>query len=88
MQEVREALKGHTILKGKLKYLKKNYPCLAIFVLKGMGMDAEITKYMQECKTYERDFRRYSIYIHGYWLPWLEMQRVAGKIKKGKYLDC
>ena len=40
---------------------------------------------MQECKTYENDPYKYSLFVHGYLIPWYEQQYKAGKIKNGKY---
>ena len=42
-------------------------------------------QYMQECKTYENDPYEYSLFVHGYLIPWYEQQYKAGKIKNGKY---
>ena len=39
---------------------------------------------MNKCKLYEIAEEKYSLYIHGYFLPWLDQQRKAGKLKSGK----
>ena len=39
----------------------------------------------EECKKLENDDNKFSQYIHEYWLPWLDEQRKAGKLIKGKY---
>ena len=41
--------------------------------------------YMNECKMQENDPHRYSLYLHGYLIPRLEEQRVAGKLRHTKY---
>ena len=47
-------------------------------------MQDSIQKYMDQCKDYEDSKDKYSHYIHGYLLPWLNEQRKAGKLTKGK----
>ena len=39
---------------------------------------------MNQCKQYEEDHDKYSLYIHGFWLVWLDRQREAGVLKHGK----
>ena len=39
----------------------------------------------EQCKKLENDDNKFSQYIHEYWLPWLDEQRKAGKLIKGKY---
>ena len=40
---------------------------------------------MQECKALEDDYMKYSEYIHGFWIPWLEQQRENKRLHSGKY---
>ena len=54
-----------------------------IFVLKNIGKDFEVKSYMDECKALEQDPEQFTTYIHGYWVPWLQEQRMTGKISKG-----
>ena len=42
---------------------------------------------MLKCKGFENDCKNYSWYVHGYWLPWLDYQREAGKLKQGNELE-
>ena len=42
---------------------------------------------MSKCMAYENDEENYSLYVHGYWLVWLDQQRKAGKLKQGKYIS-
>ena len=44
----------------------------------------ELKQYQQRYKIYEDDPNYYSMYVHGYFIPWLERQRAAGKLKHGK----
>ena len=39
---------------------------------------------MQNSKTYEEDLNKYTLYIHGFFIPWLEQQRIDNKIKRKK----
>ena len=46
-------------------------------------MNEAVASYMEKYRKLEEDFRNYTLYVHGYWLPWLEEQRKLGIIKKG-----
>ena len=39
---------------------------------------------MMECKDLKNSFDQYSLYVHGYLLPWLDEQRQNGLLKQGK----
>ena len=39
---------------------------------------------MKECKAYEDDKTKFCLYIHGYFIPWIEQQKAEGKIRKCK----
>ena len=39
---------------------------------------------MQNCQAYEEDHSKYSLYIQGYFLLWLEQQRIDGKLRRKK----
>ena len=54
-------------------YLSQNYPCLYIFVLNSLDMNDRVHKYMQDCKSFESDSLKYSIYVHGFFIPWLDL---------------
>lgn len=43
---------------------------------------------MQSYKEYQFDEpEHYSLYVHGYWIPWIKQQREMGELKQGqKYL--
>ena len=43
-----------------------------------IGKAAE--EYMQECYQCKDDWRRYSLYVHGYWMIWLWQQREASAL--------
>ena len=65
--------------------LLRSNPGLYIFVLDTYGKFGQVKEFMEWCKTFEfGDLGEYSVYVHGYWLPWLAKQRQAGKLKKGK----
>ena len=55
-----------------MEYLREEYPSLYIVVLKSLNMTDKIKDYMKKCKGYEKDPYKYSLYIHGYFLVWLD----------------
>ena len=72
----------------KMTYLSQHYPCIYLLVLKYLKKEKRIEKYLQHCKSFENDCEKFSLYINGYWLPWLEQQRAQGKLQTGKDLLC
>ena len=59
-------------LQDKMNYLSESYPGLFICILEHLSMTDKIEDYMTQCKEYENDRERYSLYIQGYLLIWLE----------------
>ena len=56
-----------------MDFLRKNYPCLAVFIMTKGGMKNELNRYMEHCKTFEDgDSAFYSAYVHGWLLPRLQ----------------
>ena len=53
-------------------------------MMKKRGMKAEFKQYMDKCESYENDYRNYTLYIYGYWIPYLQQQIEKGHLKKGK----
>ena len=49
-------------------------------------MDEELSDYLKKFKAYENtdDETKYSLYVHGYWLPHLQQLVDRGVLKKGK----
>ena len=39
---------------------------------------------MEDCKKFYNNPEKYSLYVHGYFIPWLEEQRQKGLIYDGK----
>ena len=66
-----------------MQYLSEEYPCLYVFILEHLGKKEEIDQYMTKCKAYEDNHLRYSLYVHGYFLVWLDRQKKEGKLKQG-----
>ena len=64
-----------------MPFLSQQYPSLFVYMLRCLNMQKEIELYMSKCKKFENDPKNYSIYIHGYFLVWLDQQRKAGKLK-------
>ena len=72
--------------KERMIYLGQEYPSLYIYILEHLERSSEVDQYMAKCKELEEDESdKYSLYIHGYWLVWLEKQRQAGCLKQGTY---
>ena len=69
--------------KHRLNFLGERYPDLCIFVMKKRGMQDELQEYMDRCRSYENDPERYTLYIRGYWLPYLQQQKDKGLLKEG-----
>ena len=69
--EILESMKTNNEI---VDYLSERYPCLYIFVLQKRGMDGELKAYYEKCKSYENDedLSKYSLYVHGHWLPYLQ----------------
>ena len=70
----------------RVDYLSERYPCLYIFVLQKRGMDERLRAYDEMCQSYEydKDPSKYSLYLHGHWLPYLQRLEEEGVLKKGK----
>ena len=66
-----------------MDFLGNEYPSLFIFILESLDMTERIDQYMNMCKGYEEDRYKYSLYVHGYFLVWLDQQRREGKLKQG-----
>ena len=64
-----------------MDYLSEAYPQLFIFILDYFDMNDRIEKYMTKCKGYEDNPYKYSLYVYGYFLVWLDQQRKQGKLK-------
>ena len=75
MVKVVEELASQKTLKDKKIYLGDHYPSLYHFALKHFKQYKELKDYMQECKNLE-NFPgipiKYSLYIHGYLIPWFQ----------------
>lgn len=55
-----------------IEFLSNHYPSLYIYIMEQMKRKRALTKYMKRCKQYENDFKKYSLYVHGFFLPWLQ----------------
>ena len=75
--------------KDRIGYLGVWYPCLCIFILKKRGMNTEGRAYMERCKNFEYDYdeSKYSLYVYGYWIPYLLHLIEKGLLKQGKAND-
>ena len=56
----------------QMVFLSQLYPGLYLFVLTQTKQEETKNRFIEKCKTYENDPYRYSIYIHGYLIPWFD----------------
>ena len=82
-------LKGKKDDKQRIEYLKKWHPTLYVYAMGDCGRDEDMKEYMEKCKKYENDddFSKYSLYIFGYWLPYLEELKKKGLLNEGQSVD-
>ena len=71
-----------------MKFLGLRYPCLCLYVMKAKGQTELYNKYMNNCKKLEDNDEKFSIYIHGFWLPHLEQLKEQGLLKEGRHHIC
>ena len=63
------------------------YPCVFIYILEKMGRRLELLSYLDRCYRLEQgDPASYWMYVHGFWLTYLQKERAKGKMKHGKLL--
>ena len=55
-----------------LNYLSENCIDLYYFVLNEKSMYLELNQNMEKCKLLESDWKKFTLYIRGYWLPHLK----------------
>ena len=54
-----------------MEIFREQFPCLFFLVAEKLGLYEEIREYMEDCRRLEDDREKYSLYVHGYWIPWL-----------------
>ena len=52
--------------------LSETYPRLFLFILEHFEMADRIEEYMAQCKAFEENPKKYSLYVHGFFLVWLD----------------
>ena len=72
LNTVEKELANKATRKLKMIFLAEEYPSLFVYMLGLYGKKDKIQKYMAKCKTFENNRDKYSIYIHGYLLIWLQ----------------
>ena len=65
------------------------FPCLQIYFLKVTRQGKNLVRYLNQNKGRHNttSFTGYSLYVHGYFLPWLDSQREKGLLKQGKQFN-
>ena len=85
----------------KDEVLKRYYPCLFMFVMDVIFKNpGAVEKYMEQCKAYDytdeylnKKFQlddqvvKYTLFIHGYWLPLIDKMSKAGQLQEGEPLS-
>ena len=56
--------------KSRFDYLGERYPSVHIYVMTKLKMKQSLEKYINSCFKLENDYKEYSLYVHGYLLPW------------------
>ena len=69
-----------------MRHMRDLYPSLCIYILKKYNDKAKIEEYRAHYKSYEDDPHDYCMYVHGYFIPWIEDLRAAGKLIQGKLI--
>ena len=46
-------------------------------------MKQQMMQYMEKCESFENDYSKFSLYVHGYWLPHLQQLVEQGLLKQG-----
>ena len=82
LKDIEEELEGGNF-KQQMKHLNVYYPCLFLFTLQKLKKKELIEKYMTRCQALQGDCKKYSYYVHGYFLIFLQRKREAGLLKKG-----
>ena len=85
---IKEQVDAFETVSQKMNYLKQFYPSLYIFMLKHLKKMDVLEQYRQQCRSHETNPLNYSLYLHGFYLDWLEQQRTAGRLKNGKLSFC
>ena len=72
-------------VKKRRNLVKKLYPGIYVALLRHFDMTDEAKDFMDSCKLFKYGkCDQYSLYIHGYLLPWHQQQRELGKLTVGK----
>ena len=72
-------------LEQQMIYLGQYYPSLYRLLLIHSNQTERLEEYESSCKAFEDDHERYSLYVYGYFFPWLEAKRANGELTKGGY---
>ena len=56
----------------RIEFLSQEYPGLYLYVMKERGMHKEVNDYMEKCKLLKDSYEKYSFFVHGYFLPYLQ----------------
>ena len=70
--------------KEKEEHLAARCPCLFVSVIKQRKNIDALAEYMAKCQSCEDDWRYYTLYVHGYLLPFFDDLREEGLLSEGK----
>ena len=69
----------------KMRCLSQYYPSLYRYMLTHFEQNELLGQYTKECQSFIEHPQKFCYYIHGYFVPLIQQQREAGKIKYGVY---
>ena len=81
MATVEKQLLNLPSLSKRVSFLAEKCPSLCILVLKGLKRPKILDVYTESCKKREKDPYKYSLYVHGYLIPWFNSLRESGETK-------
>ena len=65
-----------------IKVIEDKYPSLYLYICWSFGEKKKMSEYMKSCEILcFGGEQTYSKYVHGYFMPWLDMQKSARKVK-------
>ena len=60
------------------------YPHIFSHLLSNLVETERLRQYTERCKLHEYDYNKYSLFVHGYLMPWFEKQRAENRFNYSK----
>lgn len=85
LENIRNQLKHYQYTEEqRLEMLKKECPFLYVVVYAMQDKENQIMQCIREFAKFNDNIGNYTLYVHGYFLPWLMIQRDQGNFREGK----